>query len=539
MATLTATVATAIAGTTAFLTWATTLFEKARAGFNGIRKARWQRKDLAVQLGLLARDIEQTQAKCRGNNIPVTEEGISALNNLKKFLDHLDGRVRELQEEIEGLENDMESFRQGGPAHVPGRTHDYGVAEAWAPPDWVSDLPKLSLRLQQVLKAATDSGAFLYRTTFCGVAPELYVRPKGQYDGVLEYLALPQERSSGNRAVVIYGGRGMGKTVFAMDIAHTFANDPEHSKHFPRGVFWVDCGQEGTTSTPESAQRALLNMLQGTENKDPDIKGTEGPDITRRLHKAMQGQRCLVVLDNVKNSKMLHGFRPHEFEGALLVTCNNGNLRTELSGCLSVNFSHNLFWSAEEGSGDRIAHRILAKRASKEGEETYPTGCEKDGNELVCLCKGSVLALVVIGKYLYGKKTPEQWENVKNSLALRLQRRDRLPGDYPNTVFGALDLVLEDLPEDSKAVMLAVSRFRAGAPLPFPLVKLAVEVESGREWDPDALELSLEDVVGCNLLEVCDSPAFVGASRCKMLQEGLPAAGACGHVAVTEVQGEP
>jgi tetratricopeptide (TPR) repeat protein len=129
------------------------------------------------------------------------------------------------------------------------------------------------------------------------------------------------------------------------------------------------------------------------------------------------------------------------------------------------------------------------------------------GEELVKLCEGSVLALATIGNHLHGKTTPDEWTKVKENLANRLRDDDPavLPTDYPKTVFAVYDMVLEKIHGEAREVVSALWLFAPGVPLPLPLLKLAVQVETQREWAD--LDLSLEKIVRANLLEVIDGKA--------------------------------
>eukprot|EP00884_Botryococcus_braunii_P010090 jgi/Botrbrau1/19082/Bobra.0754s0001.1 len=300
----------------------------------------------------------------------------------------------------------------------------------------------------------------------------------------------------------------MGKSCLARDVAHAFAFEPALSDCYPDGVFDLDCGKGGSV---ESLHRVLLDKMQGTKNSDPEIM-----EITSQLQYHLQGKRCLIWLDNVQEPRVLDGCCPEGFVGALLITANSADARAKRlakADCLSINIFSGLFWRADNGSGDRIATKILAARVAEDKEmQTFPPGCEEVAESLLGLCEGSVLALAVIGKHLRGKASPQDWEDVQQTLTQRLQDPHRLPDDYPLTVFEALDLVLDGLSDDERNVVMAFWQFRPWVVLPLPLVKLAVEVETRREWDSASLEFSLEKIVRANLLELCEEAAFVAAA---------------------------
>jgi tetratricopeptide (TPR) repeat protein len=139
------------------------------------------------------------------------------------------------------------------------------------------------------------------------------------------------------------------------------------------------------------------------------------------------------------------------------------------------------------------------------------------GQQLVDLCKGSVLALATMGNHLRGKDTPDEWKQVLEKMGTRLQDDDPelLPTDYRKTVFGVLDVVLDEMGPVDKEVVLALWQFRPGVALPLPLLTLAVQVESQPEFESGDVNISLDKIVKANLLEVVDGAAFMEASKGK------------------------
>eukprot|EP00884_Botryococcus_braunii_P011186 jgi/Botrbrau1/20068/Bobra.200_1s0072.1 len=501
-----------------------------REGALAIQRAHWLRRRLAEQLQEVLNVIEEAKAEYSGRGVPSSAATRVALRNLRKDIANVEGEVTKLRRRVRGLGAEMARMRQGGQADArlvqEGQADAnqasccsisgcccrlWGVVEscwrALLPPEWVSRIPQVSAGLRAKVQEAKERGVFKFSTTFCEDVPKLYIRPKGRFDEAVGQLR--QARRSG---VLIWGGKGLGKTSLARDIARAFAFDPDLSEAFPDGVFHMDCGQVDASGIA-GMHRALLDKVQGRANQDTEIKGFEAQDKSNQLGNALQGQRCLIWLDNVQEPSLLPACCPADFDGALLVTSNKANACELLPACFSMEMASNLFWAVDEGSGDRIATKILAARAADNRDtETFPPGCEDTAEALLDVCKGSVLALAVIGNHLRGKTSRQDWESVQQSLTERLQDHNRLPGDYPLTVFGALDLALAGLPDDERNVVMAFWQFRPGAALPFPLVKLAVEVETRREWDSASLEFSLEKIVRANLLELWDGAAFVAAA---------------------------
>eukprot|EP00884_Botryococcus_braunii_P018237 jgi/Botrbrau1/5097/Bobra.0128s0008.1 len=505
-----------------------------RDGARAVQRAGWQRQRLAEQLCGIQDVIEETKAQYQGVSgnvrIPISKAGRVALKNLVLNVLKIEKEVELLQKEIPGLEEEVKKFHEAMPLRPVSRRPMMRlitkIKMACMPPEWVTRLPNVLEQLHQKVHRAKELQVFQFSTTFCESIPRLYIRPTGLYDEVVSHLQ--QVREGGSvRGVLIWGGKGMGKTCLARDVAHAFAFDPGLSEYFPDGVFNLDCGpavservQQGEPNMTECFQRALLDKLVGRENQDAEIRGTGRQDISNRLGLELKERRCLIWLDNVRDPRVVEACCPEGFAGALLVTSNNDNTCDLLPAGVSlrfVNVAYGMFWKAGEGSGGSFATKILAARAANDANtETFPPGCEEVGRRLVDMCEGSVLALAVIGNHLRGKTTLQAWLSVKESLTIRLQASEQLLLDYPKTVFGVLDLVLDGLrSQDDHKVLLALWQFRPGAVLPFPLVKLAVQVETGRDWEPAELEFSLEKIVKANLLEVCDDDALMGASKGK------------------------
>ena len=139
----------------------------------------------------------------------------------------------------------------------------------------------------------------------------------------------------------------------------------------------MDCG--GVDASGIAGMHcALVDKVRGRANQDTEISGFEGQDISNRLGLALQGQRCLIWLDNVQEPSLLPACCPANFDGALLVTSNKAEACDLVPApCFLMKIASNSFWAAAEGSGGRIATKILAARAADNRDtETFPPGCE-------------------------------------------------------------------------------------------------------------------------------------------------------------------
>jgi hypothetical protein len=94
------------------------------------------------------------------------------------------------------------------------------------PPEWVTRLPEASQNLKEQVKRAQDQGAFTFASTFSETRHPLYVRPLGLFKRLREELVGKGELDGQPHGVLIWGGKGMGKTSLARDIACAAASDP-------------------------------------------------------------------------------------------------------------------------------------------------------------------------------------------------------------------------------------------------------------------------------------------------------------------------
>eukprot|EP00884_Botryococcus_braunii_P017163 jgi/Botrbrau1/412/Bobra.110_2s0062.1 len=468
-------------------------------------QASLDRRRLAKQLRDLEDVLQETKAEYQGKGFPAELKARADLKELKQQVRKVEDEFRELQNLIPGLVVDIYRTGRGGRFTIAEK-----IRRALRSPTWVAHLSAANKTLRYMLKAARDGGFFQFAYTYWDRLPRLYIRPEGLYKMLVDHLrcVAPQDGAHG---VLIWGGEGIGINSLARDIAHSFAFEPDLSECFPDGVFKLSCG-EGDAGTVESLQRALLDKLQGRQNQDPGIRSQEGQDTSYRLGLELKGQRCLIWLDDVKDPEVVDACCPDGFAGALLLTSNDANaIGSKLRNCDSFHVTSELFWTADENSGDRIASKILAVTAANNvNNDTFPPGCEGVGQEIVDQCKGSVLALVAVGNYLHGMKTFQEWASVKERLSSVLRNSGY---EYSSTVFAVLDVVLASLSDIEREIILALWQFRPGAIIPFPLLKLAVQVETGREMTSADLEASLEKIVMANLLEVCEEAAFMCTSN--------------------------
>lgn len=132
----------------------------------------------------------------------------------------------------------------------------------------------------------------------------------------------------------------------------------------------MQCGEGANT-----AYQSLLADLKGITGTDPKEKDSRG--IRSELQKELQGQRCLIWLDNVQEKELMSVFRIDGFQGALLVTANEKNIWDGLPDPQKVELGLDTFWRDADSVGGSIASRLLASRAANDkNTTTFPPGCE-------------------------------------------------------------------------------------------------------------------------------------------------------------------
>ncbi|MCI0387779.1 MAG: DUF4062 domain-containing protein [Acidobacteria bacterium] len=153
-------------------------------------------------------------------------------------------------------------------------------------------------------------------------------------------LGEPSKRAPFAHAI-IQGAGGMGKTTLAIDACHI----PEVVNAFPDGMLWTASGEK-----PNLA-RILSDLHVSATGGLPVMTGVDA--IGQALRKALEGRRCLVVIDDVWQAEDLRHFL--QFEGPqLLVTTRIRNL-VEQAGWREIPVDE-----MEAGEGATLLERDLS-----------------------------------------------------------------------------------------------------------------------------------------------------------------------------------
>ncbi|KAK9820258.1 hypothetical protein WJX72_008183 [[Myrmecia] bisecta] len=301
-----------------------------------------------------------------------------------------------------------------------------------------------------------------------------------------------QELCNPNRekVVLLTGMFGMGKTSLALDVCAAINNDLE----FPGGVYTLRFGQDFADGKAKIAeeQKALLAYM-GHKDKVANIQGLGGAqvEIASVLSDQLRGRRCLIHLDDVWDPCIVDAFRIPAHSGKLLVTSRSKLWADATIVQLRPEDVRQNSWDRE------IFGKHVARRKDTHG--CFPPGCEDCANKFLERCAGDVLAIAVLGSSLADKQTVVEWEQALVDFSAYAS--DARTGDaYKDTLFGAFEGSWKGLSADQQQALTAAAVFKAGEPLPAPLVELSWRVLRG-EPQATGLRAYMQGVVRANLAQ--------------------------------------
>jgi DNA-binding SARP family transcriptional activator/predicted negative regulator of RcsB-dependent stress response len=141
-----------------------------------------------------------------------------------------------------------------------------------------------------------DIGDFVGRTTELATARAALTTQTGQSTPVL----------------VISGMPGVGKSAFAVKLAH------EVRARFPDGQLFIDL-HGYSERTPLSTARVLSRILPALGLPSTQVP-TDLEDLTSTYRSLIADRRVLIVLDNAANAQQIHDLIPAAPESAVLIT---------------------------------------------------------------------------------------------------------------------------------------------------------------------------------------------------------------------------
>ncbi|MCE7006360.1 NACHT domain-containing protein [Kibdelosporangium philippinense] len=124
--------------------------------------------------------------------------------------------------------------------------------------------------------------------------------------------ALTTPSGAGAPALVISGMPGVGKSAFAIKLAH------EIRTRFPDGQLFIDL-HGYSEHTPLSPERVLSRILPALGLPSTHVP-TDLEDLTNTYRSLVADRRILLVLDNAANAQQVHDLIPAAPESAVLIT---------------------------------------------------------------------------------------------------------------------------------------------------------------------------------------------------------------------------
>ncbi|KAJ4964032.1 hypothetical protein NE237_023971 [Protea cynaroides] len=246
------------------------------------------------------------------------------------------------------------------------------------------------------------------------------------------------EANNGLLAIGIVGMGGLGKTTQAQMVF----NDKEVENYFDRRM-WVSVSQ---TFTEEQIMRSMLRYLG-----DASV-GDDRGELLRKINQYLQGQRYLIVMDDVWREESAWWQRicnglPKETGGSVIITTRIVKVAQKM-GVTEARIHRPKFLSENDCW---LLFRKVAFAASG-GECGYPE-LESVGKEIVEKCKGLPLAIKAVGGIMLCKLPYyDEWRRIAENFREELAEND-------DSVMASLQLSYDELPSYLKSCFLCFSLF--------------------------------------------------------------------------------
>ncbi|GAA3056669.1 BTAD domain-containing putative transcriptional regulator [Pseudonocardia yunnanensis] len=191
--------------------------------------------------------------------------------------------------------------------------------------------------------------------------------------------ALPTHRAAPEQTtvIVISGMAGVGKTAFALHWAH------EITDRFPDGQLYVNLRGFDAEGVQVGPQETILGFLHALGVHPQRIPPT--PDAQSALYRSLLlDRRCLIVLDNARDSAHVLPLLPGRSQSLVLITS-----RTTLDGLVATTAARTITLDLLD---HHTARELLARRLGTERVDAEPDAT----NALINHCARLPLALSIV-----------------------------------------------------------------------------------------------------------------------------------------------
>ena len=238
--------------------------------------------------------------------------------------------------------------------------------------------------------------------------PPKFLPRDEEMKGIKELVLSGDKNTTGitgvSKKVGVQGMGGIGKSVLAAVVAR----DDGVRVAFPDGIFWLSIGRD-------LQERDLLQIQSKLAKSLGNGSVFESLNEGRKwLQELLADKACLLILDDVWESRDAGGFDSLGPNCRMLITTRNADIITDLGG---VEYSLDLLEEPE-------ALKLLADWAGIDADSL-----PREANEIVQECGRLPLALAMTGAMLQGKPL-NRWKNVLHKL--QSADLDKIQRDFPH-----------------------------------------------------------------------------------------------------------
>jgi hypothetical protein len=304
--------------------------------------------------------------------------------------------------------------------------------------------------------------------------PPRYLERPEYLDSFREALLSGETEAVGitgrSQYIGVQGMGGLGKSV----LAGALAWDEEVRRAFPDGIFWLRFGQEVDEAGVLELQKEILLVLA------PDGLPESPAQGRNLLNLALQGKRCLLIADDLWESRHINHFDLADSGSRFLLTTRNNEVIQE-TGARRCEL---------ELLSDEQARELLAK-CSGFAEEDLPEEAEAILRE----CNRLPLAVAAIGSMVNGKGR-SRWQLALKKL--QNARLDKIPAKFDRyygyeNLFKVFQVSVEDLPEKVQTYFKTLVVFAEDTKIPEAVLQLFWEHIGDGEYEPlEAVDLLVQ-----------------------------------------------